>query len=97
MHNWLESNGYLTGWITILLTFRRDVRRLVRRSLPAVKRGAAAVAGYVTLKVVVLYLRFCAPKEVVQEAMKWLFFLAIGSIIVTMLEEMPKTSKLSAA
>ena len=97
MHNWLESNAY-TGWITILLTLRRDIRRfVVRRALPAVKRVAAAVAGSVTLKVVYLYLRFFAPKELVEGAAKVVAFIVLGYIISKVMEEMLKTSEQSAA
>ena len=97
MSNWLESHGYLTGWIGLLLTLRRDVRRLVRRTVPGAKRAAAIVAGYLTVKVVGYYLRFFAPKEVVQEAAKLMFLIGLAILAAKMLEDMPKTSEQAAA
>jgi len=94
MSNWLELHGYMTGWIGLLLTLRRDMRRVVRRALPALKRGGEAVTAYVLAKLLGYYIRFFVPKE---EATKLVLCVIIGYVAMKVLQQMPKTSEQSPA
>jgi hypothetical protein len=99
MNDWLRTFGP-TG---VSLLFNDRFLRTLQRALygmkrgaifvaGTVKRGAVLVAGYVGLKMVGFYFRFLAPKEVVEQAGKLVFFLAIGFILSKVMEEIPKTS-----
>ena len=87
MNNWFESHGTIPGWVMLMVNLWKWTRRGVRRAMPGVKRVTAAVAGWVTLRVVYLYFRFFASKE---EVVKLAMCVVIGYIISKVMEEMPK-------
>jgi hypothetical protein len=91
MNNWFESHGTIPGWVMLMVNLWKWTRRGVRRAMPVVKRGAAAVAGWVTLRVVYLYFRFFASKEVLEEVGKVVVCIAIGYVIGKVMKDLPKS------